>query len=145
VKRVIRPAGPGDAKRVQTLLREYAAELDIDLSFQDFDAELADPLGFYELVLLDAQGCVALSRIDRETCELKRLYVRPAARGGGLGRALAEAAVAHARARGYLRMRLDTLPSMDAARTLYESLGFREIAPYRFNPIAGTQFLELDL
>jgi len=145
VKRVIRPAGPGDAKRVQTLLREYAAELDIDLSFQDFDAELADPLGFYELVLLDAQGCVALRRLDRETCEMKRLYVRPQARAGGLGRALAEAAIAHARARGYVRLRLDTLPSMDAARTLYESLGFREIEPYRFNPIAGTQFLELDL
>jgi ribosomal protein S18 acetylase RimI-like enzyme len=142
---VIRPAGPGDAKRIQTLLREYAAELDIDLSFQDFDSELADPLGFYELVLLDAQGCVALRRIDRETCELKRLYVRPAARSSGLGRALAEAAIAHARARGYLRVRLDTLPSMDAARHLYESLGFREIEPYRFNPIAGTQFLELDL
>jgi len=142
---VIRPAGPGDAKRVQTLLREYAAELDIDLSFQDFDAELADPLGFYDLVLLDAQGCVALRRLDRETCEMKRLYVRPQARAGGLGRALAEAAIAHARARGYVRLRLDTLPSMDAARTLYESLGFREIEPYRFNPIAGTQFLELDL
>ncbi len=142
---MIRPAGPGDAKRVQTLLREYAAELDIDLSFQDFDAELADPLGFYELVLLDAQGCVALRRLDRETCEMKRLYVRPQARAGGLGRALAEAAIAHARARGYVRLRLDTLPSMDAARTLYESLGFREIEPYRFNPIAGTQFLELDL
>ena len=145
MKRVIRPAGPGDAKRIQTLFREYAAELDIDLSFQDFDAELADPLGFYELVLLDAQGCVALARIDRETCELKRLYVRPAARSGGLGRALAEAAIAHARARGYLRMRLDTLPSMDTARQLYESLGFSEIEPYRFNPIPGTHFLELEL
>ena len=142
---MIRPAGPGDAKRIQTLLREYAAELDIDLSFQDFDAELADPLGFFELVLLDAQGCVALRRIDRETCELKRLYIRPAARGGGLGRALAETAIAHARARGYVRMRLDTLPSMDAARQLYESLGFREIEPYRFNPVPGTHFLELDL
>lgn len=142
---MIRPAGPGDAKRVQALLREYAAELDIDLSFQDFDAELADPLGFYELVLLHAGGCVALRPIDAETCEMKRLYVRPAARGSGLGRALAEAVIASARARGYMRMRLDTLPSMDAARGLYRSLGFREIEPYRFNPIEGTAFLELEL
>jgi len=145
VKYVIRPAGPGDAKRVQALLRAYAAELDIDLSFQDFDRELADPLGFYELVLLDAQGCVAIRRLDAETCEMKRLYVLPAARGTGLGRSLAEAAIAHARARGYARMRLDTLPAMDEAHALYTSLGFREIEPYRFNPVPGTRFLELEL
>jgi len=145
VKRVIRPAGPGDAKRVHALLREYADSLDIDLSFQDFRAELADPLGFYDLVLLAADGCVALRRLDAETCELKRLYVRPAARGRGLGRSLAQAVIAHARARGYERMRLDTVPSMDEARALYASLGFREIEPYRFNPVAGTQFLELEL
>ena len=143
---MIRQAVAGDAERVRTLLREYAGELDIDLSFQDFDTELADPLAFYQLVLLAAdKGCVALRELDAEVCELKRLYVLPAARGTGLGRALSEAAIAHARARGYARLRLDTLPSMGAARKLYGSLGFREIEPYRFNPVEGTRFLELEL
>jgi putative acetyltransferase len=135
-----------DAERVRELLREYAAGLGVDLSFQDFEAELADPLGFYEIVLLaEGEGCVALRRLDDESCELKRLYVRPKARGDGLGRRLAEAAIAEARARGYLRMLLDTLPSMAAARTLYASLGFRETEMYRVNPIEGTTFLELHL
>ena len=146
MKRVIRQAAAGDAERVRMLLRAYEAELDIDLSFQDFETELADPLAFYELVLLAGdKGCVALRELDAEACELKRLYVLPAARGTGLGRVLSEAAIAHARARGYARLRLDTLPSMGAARKLYGSLGFREIEPYRFNPIEGTQFLELEL
>jgi Acetyltransferases len=106
------------------LLHEYAAGLEVDLSFQDFEAEVADPLGFYELVLLAEGGCVALRRIDAETCEMKRLYVRPDARGGGLGRRLAEAVVAEAQARGYRRMLLDTLPTMTEARALYSKLGF---------------------
>jgi putative acetyltransferase len=127
------------------MLREYADGLGIDLSFQDFDTELADPLGFYELVLVARQGCVALRRIDEQTCEMKRLYVRPAARRTGLGRALAEAVIAHARALGYTRMLLDTLPTMTAARSLYADLGFRETEPYRVNPIEGTSFLELVL
>jgi ribosomal protein S18 acetylase RimI-like enzyme len=134
-----------DAERVRAFFREYADELGVDLSFQDFERELVDPFAVYELVLVAADGCVALRQIDGETCEMKRLYVRRGARGSGLGRALAEAVVAHARARGYLRMRLDTLPSMSTARRLYESLGFREIEPYRPNPIAGTTYLELDL
>ncbi len=113
--------------------------------FQNFDAELADPLGFYELVLLADGGCVALRRIDDETCEMKRLYVRPTRRGGGLGRRLAEAIVAEARARGYRRMLLDTLPTMTAARSLYATLGFLEAEPYRYNPVPGTTFLELRL
>ena len=120
--------------------------LGIDLSFQDFETELADPLAFYELVLLaGGDGCVALRRLDAETCEMKRLYVHPAARAGGLGRRLAEAVIAEARERGYRRMRLDTLPTMAAARRLYAALGFREIDPYRPNPVAGTTYLELDL
>jgi ribosomal protein S18 acetylase RimI-like enzyme len=134
-----------DAERVRAFFREYADELGVDLSFQDFERELVDPFAVYELVRVAADGCVALRQIDGETCEMKRLYVRRGARGSGLGRALAEAVVAHARARGYLRMRLDTLPSMSTARRLYESLGFREIEPYRPNPIAGTTYLELDL
>lgn len=140
---MIRPATGADVEAVRILFREYADGLAVDLSFQDFDAELADPLGFHEVVLLAAGGCVALRRLDARTCEMKRLYVRPAARGTGLGRALAEAVIAHARARGYERMLLDTLPSMTQARSLYASLGFRETDAYRYNPVAGTSFLEL--
>jgi ribosomal protein S18 acetylase RimI-like enzyme len=142
---VIRAATGAEVDTVRTLFREYRDELGIDLSFQDFDSELADPLDVYELVLVAEGGCAALRRIDDETCEMKRLYVRPAARQGGLGRALAEAVIAHARARGYDRMLLDTLPSMAEARSLYESLGFRETDAYRFNPVEGTTYLELDL
>ena len=142
---MIRPATGADVEAVRTLFREYAEGLGVDLSFQDFDAELADPLGLYELVLLAEGGCVALRRLDDETCEMKRLYVRAAARGTGLGRALAEAVIAHARARDYARMLLDTLPAMTRARSLYASLGFRETEAYRFNPVEGTTFLELML
>lgn len=127
------------------LFEEYAAGLGVDLSFQDFEAELADPLGFYEVVLLADDGCVALRRLDDDACEMKRLYVGPAARGAGLGRRLAEAVIAEARARGFARMLLDTLPSMTSARSLYASLGFRETEAYRFNPVPGTIFLELEL
>jgi ribosomal protein S18 acetylase RimI-like enzyme len=130
---------------VRGFLREYADGLGVDLSFQDFESEVADPLGFYELVLLAEDGCVALRRIDEQTCELKRLYVRPAGRGSGLGRRLAEAVIAEARERGYSRMLLDTLPEMTAAQALYRSLGFRETEPYRHNPVPGTAFLELTL
>jgi GNAT superfamily N-acetyltransferase len=142
---VIRAAGPEDLETVRELLREYADGLEVDLSFQDFEAELADPFGFYELVLLADGGCVALRRIDARTCEMKRLFVRTKARGSGLGRHLAEAVIAEARSRGYTRMLLDTLPTMIAARALYASLGFRETEPYRYNPIPGTTFLELEL
>jgi ribosomal protein S18 acetylase RimI-like enzyme len=142
---MIRAARPDDLERVRSLLREYADGLGVDLSFQDFESELDDPLGFYELVLLAEGGCVALRRIDERTCEMKRLYVRPSARGSGLGRRLARAVIVEARTRGYGRMLLDTLPTMTAARVLYESLGFRETAPYRYNPVPGTSFLELEL
>jgi ribosomal protein S18 acetylase RimI-like enzyme len=142
---MIRRAQPRDAEAVRALFREYAASLEVDLSFQGFEAEVDDPLGFYELVLLTDGGCVALRRLDAETCEMKRLWVRPEARGGGLGRRLAEAVIAEARARGYERMLLDTLPTMAAARALYASLGFRETEAYRYNPVPGTSFLELRL
>jgi ribosomal protein S18 acetylase RimI-like enzyme len=141
----IRAARPDDLEAVQGFLREYADGLGVDLSFQGFDSELADPLGFYELVLLADDGCVALRRIDGQTCEMKRLYVRPEGRGRGLGRQLAEAVIAEARERGYSRMLLDTLPEMTAAQALYRSLGFRDTEPYRHNPVQGTAFLELRL
>jgi len=143
-----------DLDEVRTLFREYAESLGVDLSFQDFEREYAGLPGEYvpprgELLLGRwdgaAAGCVALRPLEREVCEMKRLYLRDAFRGRGIGRALADATVAAARARGYARMRLDSLPSMAAAITLYRAMGFREIAPYRTNPIAGTKFMELEL
>ena len=145
---MIEPAD--DVAVVRELILEYAASLGVDLAFQDFEHEVATLDTYYELMLVariegDVAGCVALRRIDDEVCEMKRLYVRPRFRGRDLGRALAEAIIGEARTRGYARMRLDTLPSMTSAMALYESLGFRDIAPYRFNPIQGSRFLELVL
>lgn len=138
----------------RALFLEYAESLGFDLGFQDFEAELrglpgeyAPPGGVLLLarVAKEAVGCVGLRPLAPETCEMKRLYVRPEARAGGAGRALAEAVIEVGRELGYRRMRLDTVPTMTAARALYRSLGFREIEPYRFNPIPGTSFMELDL
>jgi ribosomal protein S18 acetylase RimI-like enzyme len=145
---VIEPAD--DVAVVRELVLEYAASLGVDLAFQDFDHELATLDTYYELMLVaridgDIAGCIALRRIDENVCEMKRLYVRPRFRGRDLGRALANAVIDEARKRRYARMRLDTLPSMTSAMALYESLGFRDIAPYRFNPIAGSRWMELDL
>jgi putative acetyltransferase len=139
-----------DVEEVRTLFHEYASSLSFTLDFQDFDRELAQLPGDYApprgaLLLARAEGCVALRPIDDATCELKRLYVRPSARGTGLGRRLAEAIVAEAQRLGYARMRLDTVPGMDTAQSLYAQLGFREVAPYRANPIPGARFLELEL
>jgi putative acetyltransferase len=139
-----------DAELVRTLFREYARSLDVDLSFQGFKEELAALPGGYDAVLVamvggEAAGCVGVRPLEHGICEMKRLYLRPQARGTGLGRALAEAAIARARELGYESMRLDTLPSMAAARALYRSLGFVEIAPYRHNPVDGTAYLELRL
>lgn len=135
---------------VRALFLEYASALGVDLSFQHFDDELAQLETFYETILVarwggELAGCVALRKLDDDVCEMKRLYVRPAYRQYGAGRALAERIIDIARRRGYRAMRLDTLPSMGSAMRLYESLGFVDIAPYRFNPIEGTRFLELSL
>jgi ribosomal protein S18 acetylase RimI-like enzyme len=147
---VITIAPASDFEIVRELFTEYASSLGVDLSFQDFDSELSTLADFYELILVahdddSASGCVALRRLDDITCEMKRLYVRPEFRGHNLGRTLAERIIEEARQAGYARMRLDTLPSMTTAIPLYQSLGFVEIAPYRFNPIEGTKFMELDL
>jgi len=139
-----------DVDEVRTLFREYAASLRFELAFQDFDRELAELPGPYApprgaLLLARGAGCVGLRPLAETICELKRLYVRPSARGTGLGRRLAEAIVAEGRKLGYTHMRLDTVPGMDAAQSIYGQLGFRPIAPYRPNPIPGAVFLELQL
>jgi putative acetyltransferase len=143
-----------DFAQVRALFVEYAAWLAIDLCFQGFAEELATLPGAYApprgMLLLAGPaaapiGCVALRPMADSMAEVKRLYVRPAARGTGLGMRLAQAVIDGARAIGYRELKLDTLEHMTAARTLYERLGFRECAPYYHNPIAGTVYLALAL
>ena len=150
----ISPFADQDVDAVRLLLVEYASSLSVDLAFQSFDDELAGLPGRYAppggallIARVDGEpiGCVGLRPLDEETCELKRLFVRPAHRGDGTGLRLAEEAVAEARRLGYRRLRLDTIPGMERAQALYERIGFREIAPYTRNPVPGTRFLELAL
>jgi putative acetyltransferase len=145
-----------DLAVVRLLFREYAASLGFALDFQGFEDELASLPGEYAeprgVILLahapggEPWGVVALRPLEDEgACEMKRMYVRPEARGQGLGRVLGEAIVEEARARGYRAMRLDTIDTMTPAITLYTSLGFRPIAAYRFNPMPGALYFEATL
>jgi ribosomal protein S18 acetylase RimI-like enzyme len=146
----IRDARADEVELVRALFREYAASLDRDLSFQDFERELTELPDFYRAILLaeqegDVIGCAAVREFAPGIAELKRLYVKPSARGDGIGRALSVEAIERARAEGFTSIRLDTLPTMTAAAALYSALGFREIAPYRHNPVPGTRYFELEL
>jgi ribosomal protein S18 acetylase RimI-like enzyme len=145
---------PHEVPLVRELFREYLEEIGIDLAFQSFDEEVASLPGKYAppsgrlLLGWDDQsvlGCVALREIDAQVCEIKRLYVRPRARARHLGRELTERILQEARAAGYTRVCLDTLPEMVAARRLYGSLGFVPIEPYVFNPLEGAIFLGREL
>ena len=139
---------------IRELFLEYATSLGFSLCFQDFDKELAGLPGEYSLpdgrllLALDdtnAIGCVALRKLDEGICEMKRLYVKSSIRGKGLGKKLVNAISEEAVKIGYTKMRLDTVPKMKEAISLYRSIGFNEIKPYRENPIEGALYMELDL
>jgi ribosomal protein S18 acetylase RimI-like enzyme len=142
-------------EQVRQLWREYAAWLEVDLCFQNFEQELAGLPGRYAppegrllLALSDGKlaGCIATRKIGEGICEMKRLYVRPEFRGQGIGRRLTARLIEEARKIGYTRMRLDTLPpKMKEAEAVYRATGFTEIEPYYHNPIAGALYMELKL
>jgi ribosomal protein S18 acetylase RimI-like enzyme len=138
----------------RSLFLEYAAWLKVDLCFQGFDQELLSLPGDYapprgRLLLARSQedmaGCVALRRWSDEIGEMKRLYVRDEFRGQGIGKRLIRRVMEEARAIGYSSIRLDTLPMMGTAIEMYRGLGFKEIAPYRENPVPGAIYFELKL
>lgn len=151
----IRPVeGPDDIAHIRRLFLDYQASLSVDLCFQGFANELAGLPGAYAgpagLLLLAWRngvpvGCVALRRLTAEDAEMKRLYVTPSARGLSIGRCLVDAVINHARAQGYRRIFLDTLPEMAAAQGLYQELGFVETGPYVHNPVQGAKFFQLTL
>jgi ribosomal protein S18 acetylase RimI-like enzyme len=154
----ITPTTPGELEATRGIFGEYAAQLGIDLCFQNFDAELASlpgeyaaPQGILLLAMVDGAiaGCCAMRPLHKvdysDACEMKRLYVRQAFRRLGLGRQLTEAIVDAARVAGYHHLLLDTLSDMESARALYADLGFEAIPPYYHNPIAGAHYLKLAL
>jgi len=146
---------PAQVAQARELFLEYAQSLGFSLCFQNFDHELADLPGHYappegRLLLAEYEGqlagCVAIRKLEDSICEMKRLYLRPQFRGKRLGAALAQSIMSEARQVGYKRMRLDTVePVMGDAVAMYRKMGFREIAPYRENPIAGALYMELEL
>lgn len=155
---IIAPSTEVELNAMRTLFQEYAQSLQIDLCFQDFDAELqalpgeyVAPRGALLAATVNSQfaGCCALRPLDTadypNACEMKRLYVRPACRGLGVGRLLAEAILEAARVAGYSCILLDTLDDMESARALYQELGFVEVPPYYYNPIAGAHYLKAEL
>ena len=152
------PAPPAEWDAVRDIFSEYASTLGIDLCFQDFESELAQLPGDYAeprgaLLVAEVEGalagCCALRPLDNadypNASEMKRLYVRKAFRGFGLGRELAEAMLDRARQAGYACVLLDTLDDMESARALYTDLGFEEIPPYYHNPIPGAHYLKVDI
>ena len=152
--KLITPQSQADLDATRQIFREYADGLGVDLCFQDFESELtglpgdyAEPRGALRLALVGGllAGCCALRPIDNadypDACEMKRLYVRPSFRGMGLGRTLVESMMDAARVTGYRHLLLDTLDDMEAARALYDELGFVEVPPYYHNPIAGAHYL----
>ena len=152
--RLLQATTPHEWDEARRLVREYAASLDVDLSFQNFAEELehfpieyAAPAGAFILAEDGGQylACIGVRQFSDEVGEIKRLYVAPAARGRGLGRVLVEHIIAEARRLGYRSLLLDTLPFMKEAQSLYLSMGFKATTAYRFNPIAGSAFLRLDL
>ncbi len=155
---LITPVSSAQFASAREIIAEYAASLDVDLCFQDLEAELADlpgeyaePQGALLLAYCDGElaGCAALRALpeadEANACEMKRLYVRPAFRRFGLGRLLAQALMDRGLQAGYSNLLLDTLDDMEAARGLYAGLGFEEIAPYYYNPIPGAHYLKASL
>ena len=152
------PRSLSELESVRALFVEYASALNIDLCFQNFSQELealpgeyTAPRGALVIVLVDGQpaGCCAMRPLDAvdytNACEMKRLYVRPSYRGMQMGRMLAESILDLSRQAGYDSILLDTLDDMESARALYQELGFEEIPPYYFNPIAGAHYLRAKL
>ena len=151
---LVEGSAPHHYEMAGVLFREYAAQLGVDLCFQDFASELnqlpamyGKPTGCLFLVMRGDRpvGCGALRRLSDGVCEMKRLYIRSEARGANLGRRVAKRLLERAAALGYETMRLDTLVHMSAAQNLYRSLGFREIAAYYSNPLANSVYMELSL